>query len=534
MSRGLTHFLVACTLAAALPCGDAFAQCILANPSFEFPGSAGTAFAGWNQLGSVGSSTHATHGAVAARVSGPDTGGWDVSALWQRLDSAPGERWSASGHVWHPAAKPLTGQSRAILNIEWRDAVGALIDFETHPIADASTPVDQLQVFTVASQPAPPGTAATHILLGVLQSPVDPVPDVLFDQVTFDSLDSPTLDDRQWLDFPGRRRLAFSSRIWRVKGPGFYEPGPSPFCDADSCVWLDGDGRLHLTIQDIGGTWHSTEVTLEEPLGYGDYIFTTIGRLENWHPNVVVGLFLWQYAHCYDPATSWWNPYNEIDVEFSRWGSPGNDVGQFVVQPFDFPGNTSRFDATFSDAERTSHAFRWLPDRIEFRSWRGGPEEEAPGSLMHAWTYAGPHIPRPEQPRVHINFWQFGTPPNARHEVVIDAFTFVPECSVPHCDPTDAQPPSFLTHLSNARPNPFNPRTTIRYSLAREVETQILIYDASGRLVRTLVQAIVPAGNHEVTWNGRNDWGDRAASGVYFYRLRAGAGAETKRMVLLR
>jgi len=55
------------------------AQCILANPSFELAGAGGPVFGGWNQFGSVGSVSDATHGAMAARVSGPNGGGWDVS-----------------------------------------------------------------------------------------------------------------------------------------------------------------------------------------------------------------------------------------------------------------------------------------------------------------------------------------------------------------------------------------------------------------------------------------------------------------------
>ncbi len=95
-------------------------QCLLANPSFELGGSSGNVFGGWNQFGPVGSPPNATHGSVAARVSGPNLGGWDVAGYWQRLDCAPGESWSVSVDAWHTSTKPLTGQSKAIVNIEWR------------------------------------------------------------------------------------------------------------------------------------------------------------------------------------------------------------------------------------------------------------------------------------------------------------------------------------------------------------------------------------------------------------------------------
>jgi hypothetical protein len=510
--------------------GRALGQCILANPSFEVPGSGGTVFAGWNQFGVVGSSASATHGHAAARVSGPNAGGWDVSAFWQTLDTAPGQQWVATVKVWHSAARPLSGQSRAILNIEWRDSGGNLISYESHTVADATTPVGQVKSVSVTSQAAPAGAVTTHFLLGVLQGPGDPVPDVYYDEATFDNLGPPTLDLRQWLDFPGGRTVGFSGRTWRVKGPGYYGPGPSQFCDGPTCVWVDTDDRLHVTIRKIAGSWYSSEVALVDALGYGDYVFTTVGRLDLLDPAAVLGLFLWQYGPCYDAANGWWNPYNEVDVELSRWGIPANDIGQFVVQPYDYPGNLSRFGATFGVGELTSHAFRWLPDRVEFRSWRGGPLDESPSSLIYAWTYEGVDLPRPEQPRVHINLWQYDAPPAGDQEVVIDAFTFTPAGVVA----VSAEPPAASAARSQARPNPFQAMTKIRYTLPATGPVEIAIYDVSGRRVRTLVDAIAPAGVHEAVWNARDQAGRPAAPGVFLCRIRGGGRVETRRLVLLK
>ena len=512
----------------------AHAQCILANPSFEIGGTSGKVFGGWNQFGPVGSSPNATHGSVAARVSGPNLGGWDVAGYWQRLDCAPGESWSVSVDAWHTSTRPLTGQCKAIVNIEWRGASDNLISYESHTAADASTPTGVMQEFSFQTLPAPVGTVSARLLLGVLQSPTDPVPDVYYDRATFYSLTPPTPDDVQWNDFPGGRTASFSGRTWRVKGPGYYGPGPSLYSDAVTSVWVDVDDHLHMTVKKVGGLWYSTEVALVDALGYGDYIFTTVGRLDTLDPNVILGLFLWEYRVCYDEANNWWGPYNEFDIEFGRWGNPSNpNVGQFVAQPWDYPGNISRFAATFSEGELTSHAFRWLPDRVECRSWRGGPEDEDGAVMLHTWTYAGPHIPRPEQPRTHINLWKLTNPPATNQEVVLDAFTFVPMDAVvgiPEVQPQRREAPS----LSVARPNPFNPTTTIEYTLPRAGDTELVVFDVEGRRVRTLVNGFVPAGDHGVVWDGRDDAGIRVASGVYLYRLRAGGVVETKKMVLVK
>jgi hypothetical protein len=83
-------------------------------------------------------------------------------------------------------------------------------------------------------------------------------------------------------------------------------------------------------------------------------------------------------------------------------------------------------------------------------------------------------------------------------------------------------------------PNPFNPTTAISYSLADRARVTIQIYDVGGRLVRTLVDEENPAGSYKVTWDGANNAGQMVSSGIYFYRLEAGAFVRTRKMVLLK
>ena len=83
-------------------------------------------------------------------------------------------------------------------------------------------------------------------------------------------------------------------------------------------------------------------------------------------------------------------------------------------------------------------------------------------------------------------------------------------------------------------PNPFNPTTTIRYAIAGENPVNLTIYDVAGRKVRTLVNERQRADVYKIVWDGVNDAGVRAASGVYFYKLVAGKFTQTKKMVLLK
>jgi hypothetical protein len=94
-------------------------------------------------------------------------------------------------------------------------------------------------------------------------------------------------------------------------------------------------------------------------------------------------------------------------------------------------------------------------------------------------------------------------------------------------------PSEFALHANI--PNPFNPQTTIHYEIpAAGADVNISIYDVAGRLVRELVDEHRAAGRWSVQWNGDDDRSQRVASGVYFYRMRAGAFVDTKKMVLLK
>jgi hypothetical protein len=101
---------------------------------------------------------------------------------------------------------------------------------------------------------------------------------------------------------------------------------------------------------------------------------------------------------------------------------------------------------------------------------------------------------------------------------------------------TDTETPRApaASFLAQNFPNPFNPATRIAFGLAAPADVSLRIYDAAGRLVRVLVEGARPAGNYAELWDGRDARGAAVASGIYFYRLDAGAFESTKKMILLR
>jgi len=89
--------------------------------------------------------------------------------------------------------------------------------------------------------------------------------------------------------------------------------------------------------------------------------------------------------------------------------------------------------------------------------------------------------------------------------------------------------------LRQNNPNPFNPSTTIAVEVPDGgAHVSLQIYDASGRLVRTLVNGYEPSGARTVTWDGRDDEGQPLASGIYFSRMTAPEFSETAKMLLLK
>jgi hypothetical protein len=88
--------------------------------------------------------------------------------------------------------------------------------------------------------------------------------------------------------------------------------------------------------------------------------------------------------------------------------------------------------------------------------------------------------------------------------------------------------------LGQAFPNPSHGSVTIPYGLPVEAPVSLEVYDVSGRRIRTLVSSKGKVGYQRVVWDGRAEGGGRAATGVYFYRLKAGNWAKTGKMVVVR
>ncbi len=128
--------------------------------------------------------------------------------------------------------------------------------------------------------------------------------------------------------------------------------------------------------------------------------------------------------------------------------------------------------------------------------------------------------------------------------LVADVFSLGPPVAMPDWYVDDVPAPSSeeeptavtvrATGLKSIHPNPFNPQTTVAFALAKSELVRIAIYDVRGTLVRRLADETMPAGEHNIMWNGVDDRGRGVSSGIYFVRMFAGSYAETRKIVMLK
>ena len=125
-----------------------------------------------------------------------------------------------------------------------------------------------------------------------------------------------------------------------------------------------------------------------------------------------------------------------------------------------------------------------------------------PYDLMFVYTSQGapPPVPQP-----------------ARNLLLKDMLCYFGRCPI-----IDGVPDAAAVFGVRNHPNPFNPVTTITYTMPRAGHLSVKVFDLRGALVRTLVDEVRPAGEGQAVWDGRDAQGAQAASGVYFYEARTG------------
>ncbi|MCB5270353.1 MAG: T9SS type A sorting domain-containing protein [Candidatus Cloacimonetes bacterium] len=132
---------------------------------------------------------------------------------------------------------------------------------------------------------------------------------------------------------------------------------------------------------------------------------------------------------------------------------------------------------------------------------------------------------------VYIGFYGESTvSSNGDNDLMIDNLEIRAE---PVSNADDSLSPAADRLLANY-PNPFREQTTIHYQLKDSQPVKIEIYNLKGQLVRVLVDESKPAGSNSAFWDGKNQAGDRMASGYYYYKMQTGKYSSTGKMILLK
>ena len=213
------------------------------------------------------------------------------------------------------------------------------------------------------------------------------------------------------LDQAPLKKLIFSGYDWVVRQVPANPAGTKNLYDAAN-AWVDGRGWLHLRIAKNATGWTSAEVSLLRSLGYGSYSFV-VSDISHLEPAVVLTISAWDGS----------GPFQEMDIEISRWGEVGGKNAQYVVQPYYVPANVVRF---LSPPGRLTYSFDWEPGRVAFQTVRGSQSGKPDVVASHVFTSG---VPLPGTETIHMNLFVFeNSRSGLQHgaEVIFEKFEYLP------------------------------------------------------------------------------------------------------------
>ena len=226
-------------------------------------------------------------------------------------------------------------------------------------------------------------------------------------------------------------------------------------------------------------------------------------------------------AYMFNQSQAAAGPYRGVAVV----SSTGATAYRAINAQMDFYAPTT-FETTLTDSAKWSYLSGGI-----------GPGAIPSGGLGDAGTFVGTgplSLPAPGD-TVQIAFAIVGSEDGLARlvqntQLARSRYEAITESVAVHEQPIG--PVSFELHPNT--PNPFNPQTHISFTLDLPAKVRLRIFNLLGQDVATLMEASLPAGRFETTWNAKDERGRDVASGVYFYRLEAGDQVQTRRMLLLR
>jgi len=239
--------------------------------------------------------------------------------------------------------------------------------------------------------------------------------------------------------------------------------------------------------------------------------------------------------------------YGEPDIQSPSWYDTGLDIAEgveYVLVPYGRTriGTASGDRDAFGYGPEGAHSARWGPHVGENGPMNGAPhmaliakvgESGFPiylGSSKAFYLYSGYTGTGRLYLIVNDNFdnpsgW-YGNEGTLWVDVYLPNLASAPAS-------WDRTNPAPRAVLAQNYPNPFDPSTTIRYSVESAEPVSLTVFDAQGRFVRTLVRENAGPGTHTVRWDGKHENGRAMPSGTYFYQLEVGGETIEKKMIML-
>jgi len=196
------------------------------------------------------------------------------------------------------------------------------------------------------------------------------------------------------------------------------------------------------------------------------------------------------------------------------WDDAGGNPGTLRAQK-DYIPSTRDWDVINLDSPIQFSSDFWVGYRIPMRE---------PGDSIYVTLDTQSNYPGINKASVDLSSWT--TPTSMPGDIMIRAIVEYQAVE------EEASSTKVLT-LNQNYPNPVIKNTNISYTLPSETKVKLEIYDAMGRVVKTLANEVQSSGNKVMKWNKRNATGEIVSSGIYFYRLTTGSKTITKTMIVL-
>jgi hypothetical protein len=223
-----------------------------------------------------------------------------------------------------------------------------------------------------------------------------------------------------------QRLLRWAGISWYVY-PNCNDCGPeqTPTTNANSAVYVDSHGWLHMKVTKIGGKWRGVELRALNRPTYGTYRWIVDSAPAQLDPWAVLSMFV------YRPGAK--KQTSEIDIEDSRFPGllPAPNNAQFVVQPYSVKGNLHPYHL-YRSYHPLLQQFTWMPGvkyggpgRVDYETHLGATLQ---GPVIDKWSYTGYFVPTPQSMQLFVILWMNKNRPPTRgaHSAVIRSLTIKP------------------------------------------------------------------------------------------------------------